>query len=107
MKAHETLIAWDRKMRKAAVGPWPDYDDWSDDYLMTGGACFTWYHDENRPKVDTVVLDILRMFIVMVVGGIPPVEAYAALYQIDEFRDHIPHDMPTPEQYRQQAAKEQ
>jgi hypothetical protein len=40
------MIAWDVASKahpegRFKVGPWPDKTGWSDEYLMTSGACFT------------------------------------------------------------------
>jgi hypothetical protein len=54
MELRNTMIAYDPRTSRIAVGPWPDETGWSDPYLMTTGACFTRVHkmtDEQRQRL--------------------------------------------------------
>lgn len=100
IQARDALIEWDNK-GTARVIEWHMAHHLSHSeatrYSKSGGACYTWYHEDPPIQVDAVVLDVVRMFLVMVMrDGVDPQEAYDALYRIQEFRDWIPIDMPKP-----------
>lgn len=62
IKTH--MIAWDPASDKYPngrfrIGPWPDNIGWSDDYLCTGGACFTYIRKASKDNARLYLLSEL------------------------------------------------
>lgn len=100
MKALEAMIAWNpvsidipgKIPGEIRVGPWPDDKGWSDNHIMTMGACLLSRH---KLPAETVALLVLADFHSCVVrDGIDPLKAHAEFLKIDEYRARISPDSP-------------
>lgn len=93
MNARKALIAWtpaDCNGPCIEVGVWPDRSGWSDDYAMTGGACFREWHEA---EPDTLALLVMLAFNTAVVrDGVPVDAAHEAFLKIDQYRERISPD---------------
>lgn len=91
MKILECMYGWNTG-GDVKVGPWPDKTDWSFDYELTGGACYSHWH-EMSPEMQA--LQIFIEFHTMVVRDeVDPQKAHAAFLKIDEYRRLIAPDIP-------------
>ena len=84
MKYLEALIAWNDKSDKIEVRPWSNRTEWSDDYEMTGGACYPHIHRMTEAQ------RAARLFIdfntIVVRDGVDVQAAHRAFLKIDEYR---------------------
>jgi hypothetical protein len=92
------MIAWtpaDDTFWKTAgqvvVVPHPDFEDLSEGYRKTTGACFAAFHEaSDDQRLAMILLDFHSM---VVRDGIDPRAAHAALLVIDEYRRAISPDV--------------
>lgn len=88
----EAMIAWQPRTDRVKVGPWPDESGWSDDFLMTGGAC---YRDVLEMDEATRRRYALNLFHTLVIrDGVDPMAAHKALCRITEFARSINTECP-------------
>ncbi len=90
MKILECMYGWNTG-GDVKVGPWPDQTGWSDDYELTGGACYRHWH-EMTPEVQALSL-FIEFHTMVVRDRVDPQKAHAAFLKIYEYRRLIAPDI--------------
>jgi hypothetical protein len=92
MRAMESMVAWNPGTKEVEVGPWPDYERWSDKYRCTSGACYALRHGKNEQFQKMMVfIDAIHM---IVRDRVDPMAVHLAMINIDEYADGCSDDMP-------------
>ena len=90
MKILECMYGWNTG-GDVRVGPWPDQTGWSDDYELTGGACYRHWH-EMIPEAQALAL-FIEFHTMIVRDRVDPQKAHAAFLKIYEYSRLIAPDI--------------
>lgn len=90
---------------RTALVPFPDRTGASDTYAMTSGACFISVREMRQNARQQFVLSTALGMILR--DGLTPAEVHRALWPIDEYRDALPPDTPSPERLESELEDEQ